>query len=319
MSAESSRFLWDAHACPSLEVGCDLSPLLTYLKCGYHFVSINAGFDPQSLEQVLELIAYYTAFIDQTPDLILAKSVNDVLKAKKNNQLAISFDIEGLGPFKNNLSTLSQVKDLGVKQIGIAYNKPNQAGGGCQEEDLGLSSLGHEFVIELNNLGLIIDCSHVGEITAKDVIAYSSSPVVFSHSNPSSLNPHHRNISDAIIRMCADKGGVIGLNGINLFLKNKSISIDNFIDHLDYLIQLAGEDHIGLGFDYVFDFEETLQLVKKYPENFENPEQYLNVEILSPFVINEIISGLRFRNYASSVIDKILGKNFLRVASEVWK
>lgn len=315
----SSRILWDAHACPSLEVGCDLSPLLTYLECGYHFVSINAGFDPQSINKIIELIKYYTDFINKSPSLILAQSTKDVLRAKQNKQLAVAFDIEGLGPFENNFLSLDKVKKMGVKQVGISYNKANHVGGGCQELDHGLSPIGFDFIAKLNNLGFIIDCSHSGEKTAEDVITYSTTPTVFSHSNPSSLNGHYRNISNQIIKKCANKGGVIGLNGINLFLKDNSISTDNFINHFDYLYNTVGEDHVGLGFDYVFDFEETLKLVKQYPENFDNPKQYLDVEMLSPFMINKIIAKLELKKYHSTVIDKFLGLNFLRLASEVWK
>jgi len=292
MNSSNSRILWDAHACPSLEMGCDLSPLLKYLEHGYQFVSINAGFDPQPMGDVIALINHYTSFIEKTPNITLANSMDDVISAQNNNMLAVAFDIEGLGPFQQDFSGLKKIKDMGVKQIGLSYNKPNLAGGGCQETDDGLSSLGHDFVGELNHLGLVIDCSHVGEKTAEQVIAISSSPVVFFHSNPSELNNHYRNISDELIKQCANKGGVIGLNGINLFLKDGSISEANFVDHFDYLYKLVGEEHVGIGFDYVFDFEETLELVKKYPENFDNPEQYLSVQILSPFKIQNIISEL---------------------------
>ena len=103
---------------------------------------------------------------------------------------------------------------LGVRIAILGYNSRNAFGDGCQEPgNAGLSMLRRRFVREMNRAGVMIDLSHVGVRTALDTIAASAVPVLISHSNPTALRPHARNVSDEMIMACADQGGVIGKRG----------------------------------------------------------------------------------------------------------
>lgn len=131
------------------------------------------------------------------------------------------------------------------------------------------------------------------------------------------MSPHRRNIDDEQIRACAERGGVIGINGISLFLKDESISSQNIAEHIDYVCQLVGVDHVGWGSDFVFDHEKTLDLVRQFPEDFPNPEQYLSVNVVSPDSIVEIQHQLEMRGYTNEDCEKVVWQNFRRIADDL--
>jgi len=222
-------FIWDAHACPTLSLNADLSALFEFKNNGYSYVSLNVGFEANSRKEVLAIINYFTHFIaENQSDFLLVKNIDELLDAKKNNKLAISFDIEGIGPLDNALENVELFYNLGVKQIAPVYNTDNVCGGGCFDNDNGLKPEGYDLVKEMNRLGILIDCSHSGYKTSLDIIENSKHPIIFSHSNPKKLCNHERNISEDLIVACAEKNGVIGLNGINIFITDEKSTAVNF-------------------------------------------------------------------------------------------
>lgn len=311
--------IWDAHACPTLEIGADLATLFEYKDQGFNFVSLNVGFDPQKKEEILKLLHYFNKYISEhSSNFTLAKNTQDIKDAIHTKKLAIAFDIEGISPLEDSKETLSLFYQLGVRQIALAYNKNNSAGGGCQDNDSGLTELGYELIKEMNTIGITIDCSHVGYQTSLNIMDASKSPVIFSHSNPYTVCNHPRNIKDEQIIACAETSGVVGINGISLFLANEDISANNIVDHINYIYQLTGPNHVGLGFDYVFDHEKTLKLVELYPDEFPNKKQYFRIKMISPKIVDELYYEMKKRKYPESDIYKIMGGNFLRVATESW-
>lgn len=316
----SESIVWDAHACPTLDLNGDLSFLRKYLSTGYSFVSLNVGFEPLSFDKVLSIISDITKYINQySENYVIAKKYQDIVNAKRNSKLAISFDIEGVGPLERNVNNLNTLYELGVKQVSPIYNNSNYLGGGCFDIDEGLTNEGYDFVEIMNEKGIVIDCSHVGKKSSLNIIEHSSNPIVFSHSNPINIHYHQRNIYDEQIIACAKKGGVVGVNGINLFLKNGDISVQNIANNIEYLYNLVGSEHVGIGLDYVFEHEKTLSLVKKHPNDFPNANQYLSVKMASPTILNNLKEELYKRGLSTIEMKKILGLNFLRVASDVWK
>src|SRR4029079_14810021 len=96
-----------------------------------------------------------------------------------------------------------------------------------------------------------------------DVMEYSSKPVILSHSNARALRDHPRNVRDDVMRACARTGGVVGLNGIGIFLGNNDISTDAFVRHVDYVVQMIGPEHVALGIDYAVDQKEIEEYLIK--------------------------------------------------------
>ena len=174
-------------------------------------------------------------------------------RAAQQNKLAVGFDLEGAKPLLANPSTVALYAELGVRQVLLAYNRANEAAGGCYEPGAPLTALGAEFVRACEEAGIVVDCSHMNEETVMQIMEIAQKPVVFSHSNARVLNGNLRNITDDMIDACAGLGGVIGVNGVSVFMPGGEAEADAMIRIIDYLVERVGTRHVGIGLDYVYD------------------------------------------------------------------
>jgi len=310
--------VWDTHACFPLKPNADMSELERYRASGVNFVSLNIGMDMDSFENVIQVLARYRNYIASHPDdYVLALTVNDIRDAKESNRLAIAFDLEGSDPLLGNLNMVSFYYDLGVRQMLLAYNKDNRASGGCMEGNIGLTDFGREVVKEMNRVGMVVDVSHMGYRATLDAFETSTKPVIFSHSNPNGLREHARNISDEQIQACARTGGVIGINGIGDFLGGTTSEL--IVQNIEYLLELVGPEHVGLGLDYVIDKQELIEYVEGHPDVFPPDKFHDYLATVEPEQFPEFTELLYQKGYSEQIISGILGGNFLRVAKETWK
>ena len=149
---------------------------------------------------------------------------------------------------------------------------------------------------------------------------YARNPVIFSHSNPRALKDHPRNITDEAIKACARTGGVVGINGIGDFLGKNDDRTETFVRHVDYVAQLVGPEHVGIGIDYVFDMQELDDYLKANPDVFPPQDGWEEgVKIVRPEQIPEIAEALLKLGYSMDDLRLIMGGNHLRIAQEVWK
>ena len=205
--------------------------------------------DMTPLSDVVSMIASFREQLARSPDFVAAHSIADVRMAATQNKLAVGFDLEGSVPLLANPSTLALYAELGVRQVLLAYNRANEAAGGCYEAGAPLTALGEAFVRACEEAGIVVDCSHMNEETVMRIMAIARKPVVFSHSNARVLNGNLRNITDGMIDACAGLDGVIGVNGIGAFLPGGEAEADAMIRVIDYLAQRVGTRHIGIGLD----------------------------------------------------------------------
>ena len=310
--------VWDAHACFPLNPNADLSELKRYKDSGVNFVSLNIGMDMDPFENIIQILACYRKYIIGHPDdFVLAVSVNDIQKAKESGKLAIAFDLEGSDPIVGNLNLISFYYDLGVRQMLLAYNKDNRASGGCMEGKIGLTDFGKKVIREMNRVGMVVDVSHMGYLATMDAFNNSIAPVIFSHSNPKSLRNHARNISDEQIKACAKTGGVVGINGIGDFLGGTSSEL--VVENIEYVTNLVGPEHVGIGLDYVIDKQELADYIEDHPDVFP-PDKIKDIlAFVEPEQFPEFTELLHKKGYNEQMIKGILGENFLRVAKKVWK
>jgi membrane dipeptidase len=316
----AESLVWDNHGCMPLVAKADFLPQLSrYRKSGVNMVSINVTYDVYPWYHGLKMLAYFRSWLSSHADqYVLVRSVSDVIDAKRTQKLAVAFDIEGACAIDDQISLIDLYYDLGVRWMLVAYNRNNRAGGGCKDQDSGLTEFGRQVVAEMARVGMVVCCSHTGERTAMQVIEHSPHPVILSHSNPLSMWRHRRNVSDSLMQAVAATGGVVGLNGLGHFLGDSSP--DTFIRHLDYAVALIGPEHVGLGLDYVFDVTEMSDMVAKNPEMFPPNEGYGGkLEMLAPESIPVVVDGLLKLGYSNENLRAILGGNFLRVAQKVWK
>ncbi len=316
-------FIWDAHAGVFPDPGVDLSLLEDWRTSNVNYLSINVGFDVLDWHRTLTTLAAYRRFVLGNPDrYLLAGGIEDIERAGNEGKLAISFDIEGMNALNGNLDMVDVYHGLGVRQMLFAYNLNNDAAGGCHDYDTGLTDFGRQVVRRMNELGMIVDCSHIGYRTSMDIIEVASGPVVFSHSNPTAIWEHQRNINDEQIKACAETGGVIGINGMGIFLGDNDVSTETMMRHIRHLADLVGTEHIGFGFDYSPPIGiDVGEILRSRPDYWPAGNLYdtPHIDHAGPPMFPEIVTALLDDGFQEDEIRGMLGWNFKRVASQAWQ
>lgn len=280
----------------------------------------------------LDSIAAWQRGLREREDLLLIKRAEDVELAKRSGRLGIYFHIQGTAPIEDNLDLIDVYKHLGVGMVQLTYNVRNRVGDGCEERtDAGLSRFGLQVVERLNAARVIVDCTHTGLRTSLEAIAHSSAPVVLSHSNVAALRPSARNVADELITAIARSDGVIGVCGFPPMVAAKEAPLlDDFVAHIDALVERAGIDHIGLGIDYyagqvgVASDEDALRMYEAavrcgiWGPTYPPPPHRYPQGIETPRTLPRLTAALLDRGYCESDVRKILGENWLRVMRAVW-
>jgi membrane dipeptidase len=315
--------VWDAHAGVFPNPGVDLNLLDEWRRQGIGYLSINVGFDVMNWQETMATLAAYRRWVlDHGEAFVLAGNVDDIDRARAAGKFALSFDIEGMNALNNDVNMVSVYHALGVRQMLFAYNLNNAAAGGCHDEDTGLTDFGRAVLREMNRVGMIVDCSHAAHRTTMDLMNESSKPVVFSHSNPAAVWNHQRNISDEQIRGCAATGGVIGLNGMGIFLGDNDIAIDTLLEHVRYVSELVGSDHIGIGLDYSPEIDVDIGVIlRSRPDYWPAGQQYdtPGIKHAGPAQLPDLINALAGSGFDEADIRGFLGENFRRVAIRAWQ
>jgi len=315
-----SALVWDNHGCMPLRADASFLPQLErYRNAGMSVVSLNVGFADMSWAEHVKVLSFMRQWIAQRPDIYrLVSSVEEVRRCKSEGKLGILFDIEGMCPVQDSPSRVQTCYKLGVRWMLIAYNRSNAAGGGCMDDDQGLTPVGRAIIDEMERVGMVLCLSHTGARTAAEAIEYARNPVIFSHSNPHGDTPHPRNVSDELLRACARKGGVIGLSGVGPYLGAQGNLVPHLLRQLRYVIDLVGPEHVGLGLDYVFDRAELDEYVRLNPTLFP-PGVTGGVAMVEPEALGEIAEGLARDHLTDAQIRGVLGENWLRIATQVWR
>lgn len=316
--------VWDAHACLPLHPDAEVTALLRHKEAGVDFVSVNVGMDMNPLPQIMSVIASFRAQLQARPDLFVpVLDAADVERARAERKLAVAFDLEGGVPLCGRPEMVQLFFDLGVRQIHLAYNRNNEIGGGCHDEDVPLTPLGRRVVEAINRAGMLMDCSHTGYRTSMDVMATSSAPVIFSHANPAALAAHGRNIGDEQIDACIATGGLVCVNGVGRFLGDAEARTPAILRHIDYLVQRVGAERVGLGIDYAYDLgldEDPVGLDRAWwwPPEHGYGTAGPKIRIAAPEQFPEITEGLLRMGYGEADVRGILGQNMLGLAGRVW-
>ncbi len=328
MQAESASLyqdalVWDAHAgvFPSPQV--DLGLLQEWSDRGVDYVSVNVGFDVMDWQDTLATLAAYRRWVLAHADrFALVGSLAELDLAREQNRFALSFDIEGMNALNQDINMVGVYHALGVRQMLFAYNLNNAAAGGCHDRDTGLTDFGRQVVREMNRVGIIVDCSHAAYTTTMEIMQESSKPVVFSHSNPAAVWNHQRNIRDDQIQACAATGGVIGVNGMGIFLGDNDVSNAALMRHINHLADLVGCEHIGFGFDFSPGVDIDIgEILRSRPDYWPADQQYdtPGIQHAGPGQLAELVDDLSAAGFVDTDIRGMLGANFRRVAASAWQ
>ncbi len=192
----------------------------------------------------------------------VCRSVADIRAALADGKMAAVFHIEGAEAIDAELKALDVLHKAGLRSLGIVWSRNNVFGHGVPfrfpsppDTGPGLTEAGKALVRRCNELNILIDVSHLNEKGFWDVARHSTAPIVATHSNAHALSASSRNLTDDQIRIIGKSGGMIGLNFANGFLRadGRWVSengLDTMLRHLDHMMKLAGEDHVGLGSDF---------------------------------------------------------------------
>ena len=315
--------IWDAHSGFMPDPAADLDNLRIWRDAGVDYLSIDVGFDLLPWEKTVATLAAFRHWILARPsEYALVSSADEILAAKSAGRLAVTFDIEGMNALDGRIEMVEFYHHLGVRQSLFAYNRNNLAGGGCHDEDIGLTAFGRQVIDEMNRLGMFVDVTHTGYRTTMDVMEYTDRPVIFSHSNPKALCGHGRNIADEQIRACARTGGIIGVVGLNRFLGENRTDSERLADHVEYLIDLAGPRHVGIGLDYAFPVEiEGIDTVIADNPQFWPKNEYPAgaTTYAAPAQMRELVEVLLRRGQPERTVRDVMGGNFMRLAREIWR
>ena len=321
----STALIWDCHAGTAPHPDVDLSCLSAWQDSGVDFISMNIGFDAMGWENCLATAVSYRDQVLALPEIaVLARTLDDVASAKANGRIAVAFDIEGANALNENLAMVARYHELGVRQMLLAYNLNTAAAGGCHDDDCGLTGFGQDVVREMNRVGMVVDLSHMGRRSSLEAIEVSSQPAIFSHSNARMLWDHQRNIDDDQIRACAASGGFVGLNGIGIFLGDNDIRDEVMADHVCYVADLVGPEHVALGLDWnppVETAPDLSELVASRPDFWPPGQRYdtPGIRFASPKQIPGVCRILSARGWSDRDIQGFLGGNAIRVAAKAWK
>jgi membrane dipeptidase len=293
-------------------------------KYGVTFTSITVASDELSVGDTVRWIAaarqYFRSRSDQ---VVFAEKAGDIRAAREAGKLAVNLHFQGSNPIAGDLNLVDVYKRLGIGHMLLAYNYRNLTGDGCHEPgDAGLSVFGRELIAEMNKVKMIVDLSHCGIRTAMDAVAASSEPVIVSHSNSKSVWDHPRNIEDELAKAVAASGGVIGVNGVGLFLSaaRKDISAEAMVRHVNHFADLVGPEHLGIGLDAVPDvayFTDNFarKNMGRYRSGgyFQGTPQFAAVDVIPRLARVLLDSGWSVPN-----VRGFLGENWLRVLDRGW-
>jgi membrane dipeptidase len=296
-----------------------------FRQVGVNFVSLTlaggAGVS-NSIDATMRRIARVRREILARSDwLSLATTVPTIRQARAENKLAVNFNFQETAPFDDSLDMIQVYYELGVRQALLAYNQKNRVGDGCAERtDAGLSRFGVEVIKEMNRVGMLVDGSHSGHRTTMEAMEVCQGPFIFSHSNPAAVYPHYRNIQDDQVKACAATGGIIGINGVGGFIGDATAASTTLFRCLDYLVELVGAEHVGIGLDYVEDIEGAYRIRRTaslaWPGDRSQMGQY---RFAGPEQNVELVQMMLDHGYPRDAIQAILGENWARVCDRVWK
>ena len=283
----------------------------------------------ENYSQTLDNIAVWYSKFNSRTDISLIRKVDDIFKASDNGQVGIIIGFQNASPIENNLDYLYTFDELNVKIIQFTYHERNLLGNGCYERvDEGITNFGIDAIKIMNEVGILIDLSHVGIVTTMETIDYSEKPIAITHANPKSYHNVPRNKTDEALKLMASKGGIVGVTAIAPFLKKGNAStVEDYVDAISYTVDLVGLDHVGVGTDFTQDQPEEFwryigsQQGTKFPSTFTDvttPSNYpINFETPDKFPV--LIDTMENKGFSSEEIAKILGLNWIRVFQEVWE
>ena len=284
------------------------------------------GLDPY--QTALLFFAGWNAFIAGNDErLMRVDSAADFARAKRSRKIGVLLGLQNSMHFRRP-DDVDFFHGQGQRVSQLTYNGRNLIGNGSTERrDEGLSDFGLAIVERMNKVGMAVDVSHCGDRTTLDAFEVSKRPVLITHSNCRALVPGHPRVkTDEAIRAMAKSGGVMGITGVRMFVRDREpTTIEHALDHFDHVAKLVGPEHLGVGSDIDLDGYDDMdpQANKRLRDGYKGSygfREKIDIEgIDHPRRMFDLTEGLIRRKYSDAQIEGILGGNFERVLTGIWK
>jgi len=257
--------------------------------------------------------------VEATDALEAATTAAGIRDGVDSEPVTLVLGMEGAEPLAGDVSVLNAFYRLGLRVLGLTHSRRNMAGDGAffeptrSGEPGGLSAFGVQAVERCNDLGVVVDVSHLNETGFWDVVEYSDDPLIASHSNCRALRDHPRNLYDDQLRAVTESGGVVGINALRAFLHGDDPDVDTVVEQIEYAVEVAGIDHVGLGFDF-YDYNlEYMSPVER--------EYMIDVSAAAGLgedaEVTNLTPALLEAGFEPDEIRQLLKLNFVRVFEEV--
>ncbi|WP_050069880.1 dipeptidase [Anaerosalibacter massiliensis] len=293
-----------------------------FLKSNVKSVIWVIWVDPEHLQnpkdRTSQIINSMKEEFDEAADIInVVKRYEDFKKGFEEDKINILIGMEGLTSIEDNVNLIeTYYNDIGLRHASLTWNKRNMLASGVGDDTNGVTSLGIKAIEKIEELGILLDVSHLNEKSFWDIVSIASGPIIASHSNARYFANVKRNLNDEQLLAIAKSGGLVGVNSVSVFVnddRNKQ-KIDDLIDQIDYIKRLIGIEHIGFGFDFC-DF-----LPPSYVGEPDPITNSITVEGLSSEAdINNLINRMRERGYREEEIELIAYKNYDNLLEKVLK
>lgn len=294
-------------------------------------VTVTCGFWEDTVES-LDQVTHWRDLVQECSDIaVIATSAEMIEQAMSTGKLAVILGFQNSDLFGNRVRFVELFAELGVRVVQLTYNNQNALGSSCYEEqDQGLARFGKEVIREMNRCGLLIDLSHVGDRTSLEAIEYSQKPVAITHANMASLFPHKRNKSDAVVKLLAERGGVLGCTTYrNITGDEYCLSVEAWAGMIARTVDFIGIDAVAIGTDRGhnltkpdYDWMRMGRWTRGIdygaasaarPGKAPPPEWFTELQHL-----DRIKGGLADVGFSGEEVTKILSGNWLRLYREVF-
>ena len=269
-------------------------------------------------ERAEQLIQSMLEEFEEASDILnIVKKYEDFDKGFKENKINVLVGMEGLAHIGDDVSLIEKYyKDINLRHASLTWNEKNMLASGISDDKGGLTKIGQKTIEKIEELGVLLDVSHLNQKSFWDLANIASRPFIASHSNAKKLANVKRNLDDKQLLEVAKSGGLVGVNAIGPFVnddENKR-KIDNLIDHMDYMKNLIGVEHIAFGFDFC-DFLPASSVGLT-----DTKTDSVSVEGLSSEAdISDLIDRMKERGYSNKEIKLISYENYHNLLKKIMK